>query len=354
MIWHNFDKLWPPRHLAFWLALSLPLLVLGYALLAHWRRRVAEQIGHLPQLARMTASVSGNKRLAKAILVVTAAILGFLAFLRPQTEGKAKWAKKVGLDMVLVVDFSKSMYARDIPRSRIDKAKAELDRFLDGLDGDRVGMVAFAGTVKELPLTTDYSAIKLFYRDLTPNDMPVGGTAIGMAVASAVRMLQRSRKGTKQRAQVIILLTDGEDTTSNPIDAAKMARKLGIKVYALGIGSRSGDLVPLITEDGTETGKVTDSNNRPLVSKLDEKTLVRMAEMTGGSYFRASPADFGLGKIAKAMKDLKRAETRARVQRRRIEQYHWFLWPALLLLLVDLVIGERKRRRGPVERGAES
>ena len=224
MIWHNFQNLWPPTHLGFWLALAIPLLVLGFALAAQWRRRVAEALGHFPQVERMMASVSRPKRLAKAILFVSAFVFGFVAFLRPQTEGKAKLVKKVGLDMVLVVDFSKSMYARDIPRSRLDKAKAELNRFLDRLDGDRVGMVAFAGTVKELPLTTDYSAIKLFYRDLTPNDMPVGGTAIGMAVASAVRMLQRSRSGGKHRAQVIILLTDGEDTTSNPIDAAKMAR----------------------------------------------------------------------------------------------------------------------------------
>lgn len=262
--------------------------------------------------------------------------------MRPQTEGRAEWVKTVGLDVVVVMDFSKSMYARDIPRNRLDRAKQELSWFIDQLEGDRLGIVAFAGTVQELPLTTDYNAVKLFYNDLTPHDMPVGGTAIGKATAAAVRMLKRARKPGVERSQVIILLTDGEDHHSEPIEAAELAAKLDIKILALGIGSRSGDLVPLVTDDGEVVGTMKDPEGKPVVTRLDEETLIKMAEITEGRYFRATPADFGMRKILDEMKGLKRAETRARMRRRRVEQYHWFLFPALFLLLLELTLKDRK------------
>jgi len=343
MYWGHIDSLWPPTHLGFWLVAAVPLLILGLALAAHWRRRVLEAIGHVPQLRRMAESVSLPRRTARSVLVVAAYGLAVVAYMRPQSEGKAEWAKKQGLDMVFVVDFSKSMYARDIPRSRLDKAKDELNHFIDGLDGDRVGIVAFAGTVKQFPLTTDYNAAKMFYQDLTPNDMPVGGTAIGKAVSAAVRILQRVRRPGRERDQVIILLTDGEDNASNPIAAAKMAAKLGIKIYALGIGSSSGELVPIVGDDGAETGTAKNKDHKPVVSRLDEKTLLTMTDMTGGAYFHATAASFGMAKIAKAMKDLKRAATKARIRHHRIEEFHWFLWPALFLLLLELVLGERRQ-----------
>ncbi len=345
MYWANLDSLWPPTHLGFWAALGLPALVLGYALLGHWRRRVTERLGSVRTVREMAASVSRPRRILKAGLVVVGYAFALAAFLRPQSEGRAELARSVGLDMVICLDLSKSMYAKDVPPSRLERAKEELERFLDTLSGDRVGLVAFAGEVVELPLTTDYNAVRLFYEDLTPADMPVGGTAIGKAVAAAVRMLQRARKGNEARAQVVILLTDGEDTVSDPMAAARAAAKLGIRVYALGIGSPSGDIVPKVLDDGTEAGQVTDDKGRPVVSRLDEKTLRKMVEMTGGAYIRATAADFGMGRLAKAMKDLKRAETRAKMIRHRKEEFHWFLWPALFLLLVELLLGERRRTR---------
>jgi Ca-activated chloride channel family protein len=344
MRWANFQNLWPPNHLGFWLVAAVPAVVVGLVLLSYWWRRVMETMGHCPQIQRMAESVSAPRRIARAVLLVCAIGLAVTAWVRPQTEGKPEKVKRRGLDMVLVVDFSKSMYVRDIPRSRIEKAKVELNKFIDALDGDRVGLVAFAGTVKPFPLTTDYNAAKLFYQELAPNDMPVGGTAIGKAVTAAVRMLKRVRKSGRKRAQVIILLTDGEDHQSDPLAAAKMAAKLGIKVYTLGIGSRSGDLVPVMLDDGSEGGKMKKADNSPVVSRLDESTLAKMAEITGGKYFRATPGTFRMAKISRAMKDLKRTATKAALIRRRIEQFHWFLWPALFLLLVELCLGDRKLR----------
>lgn len=347
MNWANLHSLWPPSRIGFWLLLSVLAAVVGFVLIFHWRRRVLESLGHLPQIMRMSGSVSGPRRITKAVLVILGLLFAVVAWIRPYSEGKPEKVKRVGLDMVLVIDFSKSMYVRDIPRSRIDKAKQELDRFLEGLEGDRVGVVAFAGSVKEFPLTTDYNAARLFYQQLTPNDMPVGGTAIGKAVIAAVRMLQRVRKPDDKRAQVVILLTDGEDHESDPLEAARMAKKLDIKIYALGIGSPSGDMVPMILDDGTEGGRMKKSDSTTVVSRLDEKTLLKMVDTTGGRYFRATAASFGMGKIIKAMKDLKRSAVKASVVRRHVEQYHFFLLPAILLLLMELCLGDRRLASGP-------
>lgn len=344
MRWANLDSLWPPTEVGFWLVALIPLSIVGLALLFHWRRRVMEGLGHLGQLRRMAGSVSHSRRMAKAILLVVGLALAVGAWVRPQTEGKAKWVKRMGLDIVVVMDFSKSMYARDVARSRLDKAKSELTRFIDTLDGDRIGLVAFAGSVKEFPLTTDYHAAKLFYQDLTPHDMPVGGTAIGRAVSAAVRMLKRVRRGG-DRAQVIILLTDGEDHQSDPVAAAKEAAKLDIRIYGLGIGSPSGDVVPKLLDDGSAGGTMKDTSDKPVVTHLDEQTLIKMAELTNGKYFRARGGSFGMGSIGKTMKDLKRSETKARVKRHYIEQFHWLLFPAILILLLELSLGDRSRKK---------
>src|SRR5262249_33557183 len=147
--------------------------------------------------------------------------------------------------LVVCLDFSKSMLARDVYPSRIERAKRELERLMDDLAGDRLGLVAFAGETLKYPLTSDYAAAKLFWRDMKPDDMPVGGTAIGRAISAATDMLVRARQGSSRpRAQVILLLTDGEDNDSEPVAAAAEAAKLGIKIYAVGIGSPGGELVP--------------------------------------------------------------------------------------------------------------
>src|SRR6185436_18664979 len=142
------------------------------------------------------------------------------------------------------------MLARDIYPSRLERAKRELERLMDRLAGDRVGLVAFAGETLTYPPTTDYAAVKLFWRDLSPADMPVGGTAIGRALKASVEQLSRlRRKEGETRSQVILLLTDGEDNDSEPLEVAEEAARLGIKIFAVGVGSRSGELVPEVDAD---------------------------------------------------------------------------------------------------------
>jgi Ca-activated chloride channel homolog len=337
----------------------VPVLVLAYALDGQRRRRVLERIGHMPMIARMTASFSPARRRWRAVLLVVAVALMTIALARPQIAGRARLSESRGLDLVVALDFSKSMLARDIYPSRLDRAKAELARLIDSLHGDRVGLVAFAGETLAYPLTVDYEAAKLFWRDLGPDDMPVGGTDLGRALGASIDLLERvrAREGKKRPAQVILLLTDGEDTERGGLEAARRAAGLGIKIYTLGIGSNEKPPVQLYDEGGKPTGYVTDERGEPMRVGLDAAALKQIAALTGGDYVSLDARRFGPGtaidRVQQAIAGLERTEEAARLQHDRDDVGRWFLLPAFLALTTAACVRERRRRLPTVERGAD-
>ena len=330
---------------ALWLLLVVPVAVLAYALAFARRRQLLARLGDAPLVALMAAEVSLGRKRARAALVVVALALTALALARPQAGGRARLTKQPGLDMVVALDFSRSMLAKDVYPSRLERAKRELEQLMDGLGGDRIGLVAFAGETLSYPPTTDYAAVKLFWRDLFPWDMPVGGTAIGQAMHASLDLLLRLRaKGGPTRSQVILLLTDGEDTDSEPLAMADEASKLGVKVFTVGIGSRSGELIPEYDETGKVTGYVKDADGKYVTSRLDETTLTKIAAKTGGEYFHADPKRFGVEEVEAALAGLKRSENEARVVKQYDEVYEMLLLPAFLLLVGEACSSDRRRR----------
>jgi Ca-activated chloride channel family protein len=329
-----------------WLLLLVPVAVLAYGIAFAARRRALRRLGNPVLIARMSAATSVPRKVARAaILCVTVGLLG-LALARPQAGGRARLEKQRGLDLIVALDFSKSMLAKDIYPSRLERAKRELERLMDRLSGDRVGLVAFAGETLTYPPTTDYDAVKLFWRDLSPSDMPVGGTAIGRALTSSIEMLSRLREGGGEtRDQVILLLTDGEDTESEPLEAADKAAKLAIKIFSVGIGSRSGELVPELGEGDQAAGYIKDRDGKYVTSRLDEELLSKIAAKTGGGYLRADAQHFGVEAIEAALAGLKRTESDTRLVKQYDEIFEYLLLPALLLLLIEICLGERKRAR---------
>jgi Ca-activated chloride channel family protein len=330
---------------ALWLLLTVPAAVLAYTLAFARRRRLLARLGDAPLVAKMAADVSMPRKRLRAVMVVVALAFLAVAVARPQAGGRARLTKQPGLDMIVALDFSRSMLAKDVYPSRLERAKRELEQLMDGLGGDRIGLVAFAGETLSYPQTTDYAAVKLFWRDLYPWDMPVGGTAIGQAMRASLDLLTRLRaKGGPSRAQVILLLTDGEDTDSEPMAVAEEASKLGVKVFTVGIGSRSGELIPEYDETGKVTGYVKDKDGKYVTSRLAEEMLMQIAQKTGGEYFHADPKRFGVEQIAHALAGLKRSENEARVVKQYDEIYELFLLPAFLLLVAEACTSERRRR----------
>ena len=327
-----------------WLLLLVPGLVLAYGVAFAARRRALNRLGNPTLIARMSAMTSVPRKVVRAALLCLVVGLVALALARPQAGGRARLEKQRGLDLIVALDFSRSMLAKDIYPSRLERAKRELESLMDRLSGDRVGLVAFAGETLTYPPTTDYDAVKLFWRDLSPSDMPVGGTAIGRALTSAIDMLSRLRQsGGETRDQVILLLTDGEDTESQPLEAAEQAAKLAIKVFAVGIGSRSGELVPELAEGDQAAGYIKDREGKYVTSRLDEDLLSQIAAKTGGGYLRADAKHFGVEAIEAALAGLKRTESDTRLVKQYDEVFEILLLPALLLLLIETCMSDRRR-----------
>jgi Ca-activated chloride channel family protein len=334
---------------ALWLLLVIPVLVLAYALDGQRGRRLLERLGHPPMIKRMVASASiGRRRLQVTLLIASIGLLA-LALGRPQIPGRAKLVETRGLDLIAVLDFSKSMLARDVYPSRLERAKSELRHLIDGLRGDRVGVVAFAGETLQYPLTLDYEAVKLFWRDLTPEDMPVGGSDLGRAIRTATDLLVRvrEREGRRRPAQVIVLFTDGEETEGKSLDAARDAGRLGIRVYALGIGSAQRSLVPVTGgvahAHENAGGYLTDSAGELVRVGVDEAALQKIAMATNGEYQRLDPQHFGAERVQHAIGELERTEEATRLQREPEDVGYWLFAPAFFLLLVSGCIGERRR-----------
>ena len=351
MSWRDPDMLW--------LLLLVPVFA-GLTVLAWWlRRRATRRFGDPDTTRSLLVGKSGPWRATRGVLIVLGLGLVIVTLAGPQYGSRERTLRKRGVDVVIALDFSKSMLAQDVRPNRIDRAKAELMHFIEDLGGDRVGIVAFAGETMEFPMTVDYAALELFFRDLGPYDMPVGGTAIGRALIASKRLLDRSAPDTPpgeeppDRAQVVILLTDGEDHEGDPVEAARELADAGIRVYTIGIGSRTGEPIPTYSPDGTWTGYQRDDSGEVVTTALtadNEQVLERIAEVTGGKYFRARQGGVGIDQIRREMRRMKQAELEARRVTVHEDRYALVLLPAFLLLVLegllpDAWVGRRRRRR---------
>ncbi len=352
------------RHPSFlWLLTLVPIiaLVIVYA----WRRRAraTARFGHLGTLTGLIAGRSGPWRATRGVLFVAAIACLILALAGPQYGSRTRMLRKRGIDVVVVLDFSKSMLARDVRPNRIDRAKAELSRFIEEMNGDRVGIVAFAGENMTFPMTVDYAAVKLFLNELGPYDMPVGGTAIARALNSAKDLLDRARsqrsnalsdeeEEQEERSQIIVLLTDGEDHEGDPMSVARELGASGIKLYTIGVGSRTGEPIPTQSPDGTWTGYMRDEDGNVITTAMtaeNEEQLQAMAEETGGKFFRAREGGVGVAQIRSEMAAMRQNEQRARRVTVHEDRFALILLPGFLFLVLEGILPEawigRRRRR---------
>ncbi len=331
------------------LALAVGALLIGGALLlVRARRRFGDD-------ARVTALVSGRtgpRRALKAVLLVLALALAFLAAAQPQYGRGTRRIPATNLDVAIVLDFSKSMYARDVKPSRIERAKGEVATLVRELPGARFGAVAFAGEAMRFPLTSDGGAIAQFFRQLEPNDMPVGGTAIARALGAAQEVL-RSDPLAKKHQQVVLLITDGEDLEGDPVSVAAALAADHVPVHVVQIGGRTPEPIPDVDETGEMVGYRRDESGQPLMTSLSaegEATLTRIAEAGGGSVVRGSTGGTGIVEITRRLRRLMTEELSEKVETVYADVFHLPLGLALLLLLVETVVREsaRPRPRRPV------
>ncbi len=326
-----------------WGLLALPPLLLFFYWLERRRRKALGQIGDLDIVLRLLEGFSEKIRRWKYALVLFACTCIVLASARPQWGKKMELVRREGLDIIVAIDVSASMLAADMPPSRLAKAKSETASLIDLLSGDRIGLVVFAGDAYvQCPLTLDYSAAKMFLADIDYGSVPRPGTALGEAIRRAVAaFVQKERKH-----KVLIAITDGEDTQeSDPLAAVEEARKAGIVIYTIGVGTPSGEPIPVRNAAGQIVGYKKDDAGQVVMSRLDEAGLQDIALKTGGKYYRATAGELELDKIFDDISKMERKELTGQFMARWEERFRWFLAAAFALLGVEFLLNERRKRR---------
>lgn len=303
------------------------------------KEKLLKQFGRLEMLRKMMPGFQKSRVIWKSVLFILGYIFLILAMADPQIGTRLEEVKRKGVDIMIALDVSLSMHAEDVAPNRLEKAKHEVSGLIDILQGDRVGLIAFAGMAHvQCPLTLDYAAAKIFLRDMDTDLIPQPGTALDDAIAKAIRSFD-----TKDRKhKVLILITDGEGHEGKPLERAKEAAKEGIVIYTIGIGSPEGVPIPVYDRNGRPAGYKKDREGNVVTTKLDVETLQKIAFETNGKYYISSGGESELKKIYAEINKMDKKELKAKRFTQYEDRYQYFVLLALLFFLWETVLPERK------------
>ncbi len=322
-----------------YLLLLLPVFVIVYILHTRWQRKAREKYAGL-QVGSMIPRISKRKPLTKFILYGMAFFFMVIALANPQMGTKLEEVKREGVDIILALDVSNSMMAEDYTPNRLERAKRAIEKLVDNLKSDRVGIVVFAGDAFiQLPITSDYSAAKLYSSTISTDIVPTQGTHVGTAIEKCISAL--SHDEGKNRA--IIVISDGENHEEDALDAAREAREKGIFVHTIGMGSVGGAPIP-IYRGRNQVGYRTDNEGNTVVSKLDETFLQQIAAEGSGVYVRATNSSTGLSSIFDEINKMEKTEYEAKQYTNFEDRFQPFIILALICLVLEFFISERKSK----------
>ncbi|MBQ4278802.1 MAG: VWA domain-containing protein [Rikenellaceae bacterium] len=319
----------------FYLLALIPLFIVGYALAVRARRRRLARFGNPETLRQLMPDVSPLRVRNKFILLVVAVGLVVVALARPQFGSKLREVRRTGIELMLAVDVSNSMLAEDFEPNRLERTKFAITRLIDQLKQDQVGLIVFAGDAYvQLPITSDYATARNFVNNVSTDMVSRQGTAMGAAIELASNSFSSGSEGSR----VLILISDGENHDDDPVAAAKAAAERGIKIYTIGIGTPEGAPIRL------DNDFIKDEQGNIVVSKLDEATLEQVALATGGGYIRSTKQSIGLDEIIARVNENEKKDMVSKVFDDFSEQYQYPLGLAILLLLLNSGMLDRKNR----------
>ena len=319
-----------------WLLLLVPVIPVAYAIAMALRRRRVRAFGDEELVEALMPSRSGARGWWKTVLFTLAFAFFVIGLSRPLIGAKLAERETKGAEIMICLDVSNSMLAQDYTPDRLSRAKLAISKLVDKLKDDRIGLVVFAGTsFVQLPITTDYVSAKMFLNTIDTRSVPVQGTAIGEAMMTAAR----SFSAQSERSRAIIVITDGENHEDDPVEVAKQIAETGIRIYTIGVGSLRGQPIP----DGGSLMK--DKNGEIVVSRLDVDTLREIARVGKGAYVHAGKDEFGLEPIVEEIGKFEDERFNSVVFEEYDEQYMYFLGIALFLLVMEMLIGDRRSKR---------
>ena len=323
-----------------YLTLALIPIIIGIGIWANWRwQRDLKIFGELTLIKGLIKHFSSFRRQIKGVVFILGILLLGIALAGPQYGVKMVKVKRQGVDVVIALDVSRSMLAEDVKPNRLKRAQQELSTLVDSLRGDRIGVIAFAGSAHiACPLTTDYTAAKMFLNYINPDTVALPGTSLGEAIRTAVKVFPQGGEGFR----VLVLLTDGEDHTSKPLLAAEEAKAAGVKILSIGFGTPDGEPIPRRCTGGAIKGYVKDKAGNTVLSKLDESTLKKITTVTEGLYLPAYRGNLEAKTIADKISQMKKRKVAAGEYGTYEDRFQYVLLPALLLILLALWLPLRK------------
>ena len=323
------------------LMVIIPIIIILFVMAIRWRKRAIDKFGESHMVFKLMPMASFTKLRLKFILFSFSIAFIIIGLANPQIGSKMEEVKREGVDLMIAIDLSNSMLAEDLQPNRLMRAKQSISRLIDRLDGDRIGLVVFAGDAYvQLPITTDYSAAKLFLSTINTDIIPTQGTAIGKAIELSINSFDVSNDQNK----AIIIITDGENHEDDAIQKAKDAEDMGIFVHTIGMGSAEGGPIPIKNRYGSITSYQKDNSDNTVITKLNEEMLKEIAASGGGSYIRANSTQSSLNALFKEINKMEKKEIGSKVFTDYKDRFQWFLGIAIVLLLIESLLRNTKNK----------
>lgn len=323
-----------------YLLLLLPVLIILFIINTIRRNRSLKKLGDSALVSRLLPEMSGTRTIIKFLLPVIAFSSAVIMLARPQFGSKIEEVKKQGVEVIIALDVSNSMLAEDIQPNRLTRAKQAIERLVDNLKNDKIGLIVFAGDAyTQIPITTDYVSAKMFLSTIGPEMVPKQGTAIGAAINLGVRSFSPG----EGKSKAMVIITDGENHEDDAVSAAEEAAKAGVVIHTIGIGSPDG--VPIPVYSGGRMDYLKDTDGKIVITKLDEDILKKIAIATGGNYIRATNSNIGLDEIYGGISKMEKEELESKMFTEYNDQFQIFALITLVFLLIDFLVMDRRNRK---------
>ena len=324
----------------FWLFISIPLLTILYIGVLLWKQNVQKKFAHSNVLKKLSPDKSFFKSILKTIILFFAISFLIIGLINPKIGTKLETVKREGVDVVFAIDVSKSMESEDIAPNRLEKSKQLVTQIINNLASDRIGIIAYAGSAfPQLPITTDYASGKMFLQSLNTNMISSQGTAIN----EAIEMAKTYYNDEEQTNRVLFIISDGEEHEGNSKSIAEEAAAEGIKIYTIGVGTTKGGPIP-IKKNGITQSYKKNNKGETVITKLNPKTLEEIALGAKGKYIDGKVTNAVVEEVTEILQNMDKKEFEAKQFADFKDQFQWFLFGGLFLLILDIFLLDKKTK----------
>jgi len=325
----------------FYLLLLLPIVIGTYLYIEIWKRKKQKEFGDIQLIQILSPEKSNFKPILKIGIILLALAMGIIALANPKIGTKVEKVKREGIDIVFAIDISKSMLAEDIAPNRLEKSKQLVSQIINNLGSDRIGIIAYSGSAfPVLPLTTDYSMAKMFLQSMNPGMISSQGSNLD----EAIKLSETYFEGSSNTSKLMILISDGEDHSEGAKNAAEDAKKMGLKIITIGVGTTTGGPIPYRINGTIESYHIDKSTNSRVITKLKPEALKAIAKAANGGYINGNNTKDVVDFVKKALNNIQKKEFEATEVANYQSQFQWFLGIGFFLLLLDVFLLEKKTK----------